>query len=277
LPTKTSQADIMQAKYGSHGDYPSIALMPNSVLESYTLTVKAFNLAEKYRLPVMLLSDEVIAHMREKVVLPETATLEIIDRAEPTVPPDWYQHYPDTTTGIAPMASFGTGYRFHVTGLTHDPSGFPTERPDEIEALLEKLKNKMIHNPKDMTMVEEYCCSDADVCIVAVGSVARSARQAVKMLRRHSIRAGLLRPQIVWPFPKRPIEEMLERVPCVLVPEMNVGQIRKEVERLASDRRSTIKGLNVLNSCMITAEQIVERVLSLELKPRARKGGRVYA
>jgi uracil-DNA glycosylase family 4 len=113
--------------------------------------------------------------------------------------------------------------------------------------------------------------------IVAVGSVARSARQAVKMLRRHSIRAGLLRPQIVWPFPKRPIEEMLERVPCVLVPEMNVGQIRKEVERLASDRRSTIKGLNVLNSCMITAEQIVERVLSLELKPRARKGGRVYA
>jgi len=277
LPTKTSQADIMQAKYGSHGDYPSIALMPNSVLECFTLTIKAFNLAEKFRLPVTLLSDEVIGHMREKVVLPAPETLEIIDRVAPTVPPDWYQHYPATSTGIAPMASFGTGYRFHVTGLTHDPYGFPTERPDEIEALLQKLKNKEIHNPKDLTMVEEYMLKDAEICILAVGSVARSARQAVKMLRRYNIRAGLLRPQIVWPFPKIPVEEMLEQVQFVLIPEMNVGQVRKEVERLAKDPRHNIRGLNVMNSCMITAEQIVERVLAMELKSKgARKGGRVH-
>jgi 2-oxoglutarate ferredoxin oxidoreductase subunit alpha len=277
LPTKTSQADIMQAKYGSHGDYPSIAVMPNSVLECYTHTVKAFNFAEKYRLPVIILSDEVVGHMREKVVLPDTASLDVIERKPPTVPPDWYQHYPNTTTGIAPMASFGTGYRFHVTGLAHDTSGFPTERADEVEAMMEKMKNKVIHNPKDLTMVEEYLMTDADVCILAVGSVARSARQAVKMLRRHGVRAGLVRPQIVWPFPKLPVEEMLERVQYVLVPEMNVGQIRKEVERLAVGHRNTIKGLNVLNSAMITAEQIVERVLSLEFRPKARKGARAHA
>lgn len=175
------------------------------------------------------------------------------------------------------MASFGTGYHFHVTGLTHDPSGFPTERPDEIEAFMEKLKNKEIRNPKDLTMVEEFMMNGADVCIFAAGSVARSARQAVKMLRRHNIRAGLLRPQIVWPFPKRPVEEMLERVDFVLVPEMNVGQLRKEVERLSKDRRHTIKGLNVLNSSMITAEQIVDRVLAFEFKPRSARRGRVYA
>jgi 2-oxoglutarate/2-oxoacid ferredoxin oxidoreductase subunit alpha len=278
LPTKTSQADIMQAKYGSHGDYPSIALMPNSVLECYLLAVKAFNLSEKFRLPVTVLSDEVVGHMREKVVLPDASSLEIVDRAEPAVPPDWYQHYPSTATGISPMASFGKGYRFHVTGLTHDASGFPTERPDEIDALMEKLKNKEIRNGRDLTMVERYMMDDADICIFAAGSVARSARQAVKMLRRHRIRAGLLRPQIVWPFPKLPVEEMLESVSCVLVPEMNVGQLRKEIERLVKDSRVVVKGLNVLNSVMITAEQIVERVLAFDIKAKvSRKGRRAHA
>jgi len=263
LPTKTSQADIQQAKYGSHGDYPSIALMPNSVLECFTLTVKAFNFAEKYRLPAILLSDEIIGHMREKVSLPQPAEYEVIARQSPTVPPDWYQHYPDSSTGISPMASFGEGYRFHVTGLTHDASGFPTERADETDAMMEKFKNKQVRNPKDLTMVERYLMDDAEICLFAAGSVARSARQAVKILRRHNVRAGLLRPQIVWPFPKQPVEEMLEQVKCVVVAEMNVGQLRKEVERF-SKQRSNVKGLNVLNSSMITAEQIVARVLAIE-------------
>jgi 2-oxoglutarate ferredoxin oxidoreductase subunit alpha len=279
LPTKTSQADILQAKYGSHGDYPTFALMPNSVLECYELTVKAFNLAEKYRLPVILLSDEVIGHMREKVVLPELDELEIVNRQPPTVPPDWYQHYPDSTTGISPMANFGEGYRFHVTGLTHDNYGFPTEKPNEIDAMMAKFKNKEIHNPKDLTMVEQFMMNDAEICIFAVGSVSRSARQAVKILRRHGYKAGMLRPQIVWPFPKLPVEEMLDQVRFVLVPEMNVGQLRKEVERLARGNRDHVKGLNVLNSELITAEQIVERVLALEFRPERKrnKGGLVRA
>jgi 2-oxoglutarate ferredoxin oxidoreductase subunit alpha len=262
LPTKTSQADIMQAKYGSHGDYPSVAVMPNSVLECYELTVKAFNLAERYRLPVIILSDEVLGHMREKVTLPTKEALTVVNRIAPLVPPDWYQHYPDSATGISPMASFGTGYRFHVTGLSHDTSGFPTERADEVNAMMEKFKNKVTHNYRDLMMVERYMMEDAEVCVFAVGSVARSARRAVKVLRQHNIRAGLLRPQVVWPFPKEPVEEMLEQVKLVLVPEMNVGQLRKEVERLAHNPREQVKGLNVLNSVMITSEQIVERVLA---------------
>jgi 2-oxoglutarate ferredoxin oxidoreductase subunit alpha len=263
LPTKTSQADIMQTKYGSHGDYPSFVLMPNSVLESYLLTVKAFNLAEKYRSPVIVLSDEVLGHMREKVVLPERDALEVFDRLAPNVPPEWYQHYPDTPTGISPMASFGQGYRFHVSGLTHDVYGFPTEKSQEIDALMAKFKHKEIRNPRDLTMVDEYRMDDAEICIFAVGSVARSARQAVKMLRQRNVRAGLMRPQIVWPFPKQAVEEMLDRVELVLVPEMNVGQLRKEVERLARSSRTRVKGLNVLNPTMISAEQIIGRLRAL--------------
>lgn len=279
LPTKTSQADIMQAKYGSHGDYPSIALVPNSVMECYTLTVKAFNLSEKYRVPVIILSDEVIGHMREKVVLPDASDLEVIDRAKPTVPPEWYHHYEDSITGLAPMASFGEGYRFHVTGLTHDISGFPTERSDEITALLQKFKNKEIRNTRDLTMVDEFCMEDARFCIFAYGSVSRSAKQAVRILRQSGIRAGMMRPQIVWPFPKLPVEQMLDQVSHVLVPEMNVGQLRKEVERLSSSGRGKVQGLNVLDPSFITADQIVEKVHEILAKNRqiGEAGGRSEA
>jgi 2-oxoglutarate ferredoxin oxidoreductase subunit alpha len=260
LPTQTSQGDVMQSKYGSHGDYPSFVLCPNSVRECFTLTVKAFNLAEKYRVPVVVLSDEIVGHMCENTVLPAAEAIEVIDRLKPTVPPDWYRHYEATPTGIAPMASFGEGYRYHVTGLAHDCFGFPTDRADEVGALMDKLKNKEIRNSKDLTMVETYRMEDADLCIFAYGSVSRSARQAVRLLRSEGYQAGMLRPQIIWPFPKEEVEHMLHRVQYVLIPEMNVGQLRKEVERLSSRGRERICGLNVLNSRMITPEQIVEQV-----------------
>lgn len=260
LPTKTSQADVMQAKYGSHGDYPSVALVPGSVMECFWLTVTAFNLAEKLRLPVIILSDEVVGHMREKVVLPHPDEVEVSNRARPNVPPEWYRHYENTITGLTPMASFGQGYRFHVTGLTHDESGFPTERTDEINALMTKFKNKEIRNSKDLTMCEDFMMEDASICILAYGSVARSARQAVKMLRTSGIRAGLVRPQIIWPFPKLHVEAVLDSVRHVLVPEMNVGQVRKEVERLAAGSRARVHGLNVLDSTFITPDHIADRV-----------------
>jgi 2-oxoglutarate ferredoxin oxidoreductase subunit alpha len=259
LPTKTSRGDIMQAKYGSHGDYPSVALAPNSVMECFSLTVKAFNIAEKYRIPVLLLSDAVVGHMYEKVVLPREG-IEVIDRLKPEVPPEWYHHYEHTTTGIAPMASFGEGYRYHVTGLTHDESGFPTDRDDEVRSLMEKFKNKEIRNVRDLTDLEEYRMEDANTAIFVYGSVSRSARQAVKILRQLGMKVGLVRPRIIWPFPKLAVEKMLDQVRYVLVPEMNVGHLRKEVERLSRSGRDTIKGLNVLDSRMITAEQIVERI-----------------
>ncbi len=260
LPTMASQGDIMQAKYGSHGDYPTIALMPNSVMECFTLTVKAFNLSEKFRVPVIVLSDEMIGHMSEKVTLPAAKDIDVISRMRPSVPPEWYRHYEPTTTGIAPMASFGEGYRYHVTGLTHDASGFPTDQPEEVRALMEKFKNKEIRNTRDLTMIEEYRMDDAELCIFAAGSVARSARKAVQILRHQGIKVGLLRPQIVWPFPKTAVERMISQMGYILVPEMNVGQLRKEVERLSFKGRSMIRGLNVLDSRLITAEQIVEKV-----------------
>lgn len=274
LPTKTSQGDIMQAKYGSHGDYPSVALVPDSVLECYELTIKAFNISEKYRVPVILLSDEIVGHMREKVVLPADDDIEVFDRIKPNVPPEWYNHYENSITGVSPMASFGEGYRFHVTGLTHDVSGFPTEKAEETAALLEKFKSKEIHNIKDLTSVEEYYLDDADICIFAYGSVARSAKLAVKLLRKEGIRAGMLRPRIVWPFPKFSVENMLDRVDNVLVPEMNVGQLRKEVERLSRTDRKKIYGLNVLDPRFITPEQIAEKVLDIQVR-QGRAGGYV--
>ncbi len=260
LPTQTSQGDVMQAKYGSHGDYPTVVLAPYSVIECYTLTIKAFNLSEKFRIPAIVLSDELVGHMSENVSLPPIEDIEVINRLKPTVPADWYRHYEPTPTGMAPMASFGEGYRFHVTGLTHDSSGFPTDVPSEVNELMEKLKNKEIRNIRDLTMVDRYQMDDAEICIFAYGSVARSARRAVRILRQRGIKAGYLRPQILWPFPKLAVEEMLDQVSYVLVPEMNVGQLRKEVERLSSKGRGQIRGLNVLNSEFITAGQIVERV-----------------
>ena len=257
LPTMTSQGDVMQAKYGSHGDYPSVALAPNSVMECFTLTVKAFNISEKYRIPVILLSDAVVGHMYEKVVFPE-GDLEVIDRLKPAVPPEWYHHYEHTTTGIAPMASFGDGYRYHVTGLTHDESGFPTAQAGEVNTLMGKFKNKEIRNVRDLTMVEEYRMEDANMAVFAYGSVSRSARQAVRIMRQLGMKVGMVRPGIIWPFPKTAVEKMLDQVRYVLVPEMNVGHLRKEVERLSRKGRDMIKGLNVLDSRLITAEQIVE-------------------
>ncbi len=266
LPTKASQADIMQAKYGSHGDYPTVVLMPNSVLEAFELTVQAFNIAEKFRVPVILLADEIVGHMREKVVLPDPACLTVTDRLEPTTPPEWFKPYPNTATGISPMAAFGGPYRFHVTGLAHDTQGFPTARPEEVHALMTKFKNKEIKNIKELTSVEALAMEDAEFCILAVGSVSRSARRAVKILRANNIKVGLLRPRIIWPFPKIAVEEMLDQVELVLVPEMNVGQIRKEVERLASATAGKIHGLNVLHSEMISAEQIMEKILKLTMQ-----------
>jgi len=260
LPTRMSQGDVMQAKYGSHGDYPTVVLAPYSVLECYTLTIKAFNLAEKFRIPAIVLSDELVGHMSEKIYLPAREAIEVINRLKPTVPADWYRHYEPTPTGMAPMASFGDGYRFHVTGLTHDSSGFPSDVPSEVDALMEKLKNKEIRNMRDLTMVDRYQMDDAEICIFAYGSVARSARRAVRMLRQRNVKAGYVRPQIIWPFPKLAVEEMLEQVDYVLVPEMNVGQLRKEVERLSGKGRGQIRGLNVLNSEFISAGQIVDRI-----------------
>jgi len=230
LPTMPAQGDVMQARWGTHGDHPIIALAPYSVAETFDLTVRAFNLAETYRSPVILLLDEIIGHVNEKITLPDQASLTIAQRKKPTVPPEEYNPYEHTDDGIPPMAAYGTGYRFHVTGLAHDRTGFPTNNPVEIDRLARRLHAKLERHRDDIVDVESLQCDDAEVAVFAYGSVARAARQAIGEARERGIKVGLLRPRTLWPFPDREVRALAKRVSAIIVPELNLGQLAHEVE-----------------------------------------------
>ncbi|WP_027717373.1 2-oxoacid:acceptor oxidoreductase subunit alpha [Desulfovirgula thermocuniculi] len=256
IPTAPAQGDVMQARWGTHGDHPVIALCPSSVREAFDLTVRAVNLAEKYRVPVILLMDEVVGHMRERVVLPPPEEVEVVERKKPRVPPgDYYPYRPDED-GVPPMANFGDGYRYHVTGLVHDEKGNPTTDPRVAEELLLRLHRKIYDHLDDILSVERYMLEDAEVAVVAYGAVARAARRAVKEARAAGINAGLLRPVTIWPFPEREVAELAQRVRLVVVAEMNLGQLRLEVER-AVGGRAAVKGIHRVSGELITVEEIL--------------------
>ncbi|HEX9916578.1 MAG TPA: 2-oxoacid:acceptor oxidoreductase subunit alpha [candidate division Zixibacteria bacterium] len=259
LPTKISQSDTMQARWGTHGDYYSIALAPSSVEECFTSTIQAVNLSEKYRTPVIVLMDEVIGHMREKVNLPDPKQIKIIDREKPTVPPDWYQHFEINPHFVSPMASFGEGYRFNVTGLTHDPFGFPTGQPKEIADKLDKLKNKIMHHADDIIQVRDELMENANMAVFAYGAAARAARQAVRMARQKRIKVGLIQPLTIWPFPDTYLKSVLEQLDLILVVELNQGQLVLEVERVSCGK-AMVKSLNRYDGELITPEQIFNRI-----------------
>jgi 2-oxoglutarate/2-oxoacid ferredoxin oxidoreductase subunit alpha len=232
LPTSPSQGDVMQARWGTHGDHPIIVLSASSVLECFTLTVKAFNFSERYRTPVILLLDEVVAHMREKVVLPKPSEVEVIDRVKPSVPPEWYLPYEDTSFGVPPMGIFGEGYRYHVTGLIHDIRGFPTLRQDEIEPFVNRLFRKISSHSDDIRLVEHFMTVDAEIVIIAYGCVARSARRAVLEARSQGMKVGMLKLITLWPFPRSFVQLLVKGGKTLLVPEMNMGQVSREVKRV---------------------------------------------
>ncbi len=259
LPTNPSQGDVMQARWGTHGDHPIIVLSPSSVLECFSLTVKAFNLSEKYRSPVILLMDEVVAHMREKVILPDPARLEVIDRVKPSVPPEWYLPYEDTSFGVPPMGIFGEGYRYHVTGLIHDIRGFPTLRQDEIEPFLLRLFRKISSHFADIQLVESFFTEDADVVIIAFGSVARGAHRAMVEARARGWKVGLLKLITLWPFPRRSVEPLTQAGKTLLIPEMNMGQVSREVKRVNQGMTPVIT-LNKIDGTLITPQEILEKI-----------------
>jgi len=259
LPTMPSQGDVMQARWGTHGDHPVIVLSASSVPECFWMTVRAFNLSEKYRTPVILLLDEVVGHMREKVVLPDPKDVEVVDRPRPTMPPEWYIPYADTPSGVPPMAPFGEGYRYHVTGLIHDVRGFPTSRPDEIGPFMERLFRKISANFPEIHLSEEFETSDAEVVVIAYGCVARSAKRAVKEARERGIKAGLLKLLTLWPFERPAVERLAEKAKVLLVPEMNMGQISREVKRV-NQGRSRVVTLNKVDGTLITPGEIVEKM-----------------
>jgi 2-oxoglutarate ferredoxin oxidoreductase subunit alpha len=263
LPTKIAQADTMQARYGTHGDYQAIAVAPASVRECFEQTVKAFNFSERFRTPVILLSDEVLGHMREMVTIPEPGELEVFDREKPNVPHEWYHHFEITPTLVSPMASMGDGYRFHTTGLTHDPEGFPTAKPVEIKAKLDKLRNKIMRFQDELIQLETDMVEDANIIVFAYGTAARAARQAVHMAREKRIRAGLIRPITIWPFPDERLRELLTHVRRALVVELNQGQLINEIERVAP-RTCKVAGLTRYDGEVLNPVEIFKRILEVK-------------
>jgi len=261
LPTHGAQGEVMQSRWGTHGDHPIIVLSPCSVGETYDMTVRAFNLAEKYRTPVILLSDELVGHLTEKVEVPPIEQLGIENRKKPSVSPEEYLPYELDETDIPAMANFGDGYRYHVTGLAHDETGFPTNNPEKIQVQLERLNRKIDRYRDDIVDIETYYTEDAEILVISFGSTARSARRAVINAREKGIKAGLLRLKTIWPFPEKEIEEISGPVRKIIVAEMNLGQIAHEVE-WATRRSKPVVRVNKINGEPITPNEIFNAIIA---------------
>jgi 2-oxoglutarate ferredoxin oxidoreductase subunit alpha len=258
-PTLPAQMDMQQARWGSHGDHGVIALSAASAQEMFEQTIRAFNLAETYMTPVILLFDEIVGHMTERMVLPEKGSVEIVNRRQPEKSPDKYFPYEKTDSGIPILANFGTGYRYNVTGLCHDESGFPTNDSKKIEANILHLTEKIERHRKDIIRWRELYLDGAEVAVFAYGGVARSARRAVKECREAGIKAGLFEPTTIWPFPSEEILDIAGRVKAFVVPELNLGQMAREVE-LAAKCRAEIHKVNRVDGDPITPKQIVDKI-----------------
>jgi len=261
LPTSPAQGDVMQARWGTHGDHPVIVLAVSTVNDCFAITVHAFNLAEKYRVPVIVLSDEIVAHTRETVVLPDPANVMVIDRIRPSVPPEWYIPYEDNSRGVPAMADLGSGYRHHVTGLVHDVRGFPTERPEEVDAFMRRLFRKITNGFYEIQMTRSIMMEDAEIAVIAYGAVSRSALRAVRMARDHGIKVGLLHLITLFPFPKKAVDAVLRQCRRVLVPEMNMGQLIREVKRV--NFSSEVLRHNRVDGQFITPDEIYNHLLSM--------------
>jgi len=261
-PTGPSQSDVMQSKWGTHGDHPSLVLSPGTISEVYNYTVKAFNFAELLRTPVVVAIDEIIAHMREKIEIPDPSTLEVVGRKRPK---DWepgkpYLPYQPDVDLVPPMLNYGEGARYHVTGLNHDTTGFPSNRSDLMEVLNRRLVDKVDLNADRVTLYEKHLTQDAEVLVVAYGSSARSAKRAVNMARKEGVKAGLFRPVTLFPFPTDLIREAAAKAVRIIVPEMNLGQYRLEVERVLH-REIPIIGVHLVNGEPIPPSMIYKAVM----------------
>lgn len=255
-PTAPAQGDVMQARWGTHGDHPAITLCPWSVQETYSLTVQAVNLAERFRTPVVLLLDEVVAHMREGVTLPDPRTLILAERPRPGGDRETYRPFGGEIDEVPPMADFGTGYRCNVTGLVHDETGRPSSSPVVTDRLLRRLSGKVETRKDEISQWEEVQAQDAEVLIFSYGCAARSVIQALKLARYEGINAGLIRPTTLWPFPEKAVEQAAARGIPILVPEMNLGQMVLEVERVAAGR-CKVRPLSRIDGEMFTPAEIL--------------------
>jgi 2-oxoglutarate ferredoxin oxidoreductase subunit alpha len=258
-PTMPGQQDVMQAKWGSHGDYGIIALTPSSVQEMFDLTVEAFNLSETYRVPTLLMADEIVGHMWEKVVIPSADKIRTVNRKKASVPREEYKPFMPEDDLVPPMACFGEGYRFHATGLTHDEHGFPKTSSTEVQQrLVRRLCEKIDKNADKIIRVEEVMLDDADVVVVAYGIVARAALSAVRKAREKGVKAGLLRLVTLWPFPEKQVARVAKQAKKIVVAEMNCGQLVREVERAAKE--TPVSFLSKLGEEPHTPMEILESI-----------------
>ena len=261
-PTGPAQGDVMQARWGTHGDHPIAVLTPGSVQQCYTLTVQAFNIAEKFRVPVIILTDEVVGHMRENVSLPKVSELSVVNRKKPSALAKKFVPYSPKGNGVPAMANFGEGYRYHVTGLTHDENGAPSGKPEVIDGLLRRLEGKMDSILEYTETIEEFQIEDADIVIVAYGCVARSAVQAMLMARETGLKVGVLQPLLLWPFDEKKVSNLLSGKK-VIVAEMNLGQMSSVVKSALNGQAEVVSYTRV-DGEIITPEEILQKVLEVK-------------
>jgi 2-oxoglutarate ferredoxin oxidoreductase subunit alpha len=261
MPTRPAQGDVMQARWGSHGDHPTIALAPSSVKEVFDETVRTFNLSEALRTPVILLIDEVVGHLVETITLPEASEIDLVTRKWAEGSKKGFQPFAVTDDMVPPMPRPGDGYRAHFTGLTHDESGFPTQKPEKVAQAVGRILDKLELHRDLIESYEALRTDDAELLVVAYGITGRSARKAVAMARDKGIKAGLVRPKTLWPFPEEALRQVAMNARHVLVPEMNAGQLCYEVERICGNDR--VARLNRFDGEAISPAQILEKIEEL--------------
>jgi 2-oxoglutarate ferredoxin oxidoreductase subunit alpha len=260
LPTMPGQSDVMQARWGSHGDYEIVAYSPWSAQEMFDLTILAFNIADRYRTPVLILCDEVVGHMIERVVIPPKEQIDLWERKRPKEPANGHlsPFRVEDSSLVPPMLHAGEGYRVHFTGLTHDERGYPDMSADTHHQLVTRLVNKIRHNEDQIVRTEEYYLEEAQILVVAYGCTARSAQRAVREARQKGIPVGLLRLISLWPFPEILFQNLAARVEAIIVTEMNLGQMSREIQRVT---RQPVRGVFHAGGEMIPPEPILEAIL----------------
>ena len=267
LPTLPAQADMMQARWGSHGDYGVLALCPNSPQECFDLTIKAFNLSEQYRQPVFLMMDECVGHMTEKVVIPDASEIDIYPRRHTSRAPVDYRPYEPMADQVPEMAHAGEGYRFHVTGLTHDERGYPSMTVETQDRLVRRLVSKSAPVAEQEALYEAEALEDADVVVVSYGITSRVAEKAIKMARAQGVRTGKFRLITAWPFPAGPLAALTRHAKAFVVPELNLGQMVHEVSGAVSQAARRVIPVTHAGGSVHQPEQILAAILEGGLQP----------
>jgi len=260
MATSPAQGDVMQARYGSHGDYGIIVVSPSSVQEMFDLTIRAVDLSERFRVPVILLADQVVGHMRERLVLPPYEEIETSYRMEPSVPPEGYLPYRGDERGVPAIAKFGSPYHWYANSSSHGEDSFQATSDYAIsKKLIERLTNKIEKNKKEIVEVREEFLDDAEIVVVAYGCTARSARGAVLKAREQGIKAGFFRPIVIWPVPDEELGQMADAAQAIIVPEMNMGQYIHPV-REAACGKAKVFPLSKVGGLAISSNEILEKI-----------------